>query len=174
MVAVKKITSHQLHRASSLKKGEGVKDVINSVKNFANKIHSKIIKRQGAKDLKEIAQKAKRSENESQRKYEYNKSVLEKPELYRPLFAHQNELRYKIRNNKMSYKDIKNHKLHTSMPVLKALERERYNRLFDKDKPTVIRPLDVDTHRKSVLMQNIKFKKNRAENIDRALKNKVE
>jgi uncharacterized membrane-anchored protein YjiN (DUF445 family) len=152
MVAVKIKTSNHLHAKHHLK-GEGIKDILNSVKSFANNVRQKLkpstTRKEGAKSLKEIAQKLKDDENKA-----YAKKMFSDPAISRKNFLtaiRDEKEKNKIRKMNASYKDFKS-------PLEKLIEKQKIENLKEKDKPKTINKLNIDPSMKNILQENLGFK----------------
>ena len=168
MVAVKRITSHQLHRNSNIKEGEGIRDVLRGVKNFANKMHNKITRKEGAKSLKEVANIAKQREQDYMKQYENTAIARRHPEKLKQLLDQKEKIADKIRKQNSSYMDTAKYG-HTSTPVIKEIIKGKHERLNQKDKPNVINSLNIDPRTKNVLNQNLGFKKEMVKDVNYSL-----
>jgi hypothetical protein len=109
MVAVRFTTSHQLHKRQHLKKGEGIRDIFNNVKSFANNVRNRIVnsssKKQGAKDLKEAANNFKKFDEE-EHNAKLNSSVYRRnPQRAQELINKRYEMQEKSKTNNASYKN---------------------------------------------------------------------
>lgn len=166
MVAVKRRTSHQLHSNSKIKEGEGIQDVLNSVKNFATKIHDRMSRKEGAKTLKEIANITKlRKKNDL---YEFaNTSVSRRhPDKLKQLLDQRQKIANKIKNQyNPSYLDYDKYGVN-SAPTIKQKMKKKYESFKEKDKPELIKPLNVEPATKNVLNQNLRFKQEMLKDYD--------
>lgn len=110
MLRHKKKTFLHLHKHNRHVKGEGIGEILHGVKKFANAMHTKItrpyLKKEGSKNLKEIADIAKKREEDTWKKYENTSVARRRPEKFKQLLQQQENFRNKIRNQNFSYKDI--------------------------------------------------------------------
>jgi hypothetical protein len=102
MVAVKRRVAHHLHKGYSIE-GEGIKDVLKGVKHYARNLHSKVYKKLGSQDLKDIALRAKKNEEQSFKDYENSSVGRRRPDYINFLKDKHNKIKQKALNQVASY-----------------------------------------------------------------------
>jgi hypothetical protein len=165
MVVVKKRLAHQLHKSCS-KEGEGIKDVLNGVKQYAKKLHQRITApnvKLGIKNLKDVALRAKKNEEQAFDSYGNVVTGKKTPKFTKFLKDRHNKNREKALSQFASYDSEKSNS-HVPEAVFNLLKKNKIERFKEKDRPSAINNFKpqhpfVDHKRDALLNQNLAFKK---------------